>query len=310
MRERLLDWWSPAAPPARLAVLRVIVGAFAFTYALLRAPNLLSATQFHAGEFRPVGVARLLSAPLPAPFVYLSVAALIVTGALFVLGWRFKLIGPLFAALLLWAMTYRSSFGMIFHTDNMLTLHVALLALSPAADTLSWDARRGAVSAGPAARAEYGWAIRAMAVVTACTYVVAAIAKLKLAGAAWLGGELLRGQIAFDNLRKIELGSSFSPLGVWLVRHPVVFAPLAVATLVVELGAPLALAHRRVALLWSVSAWAFHVGVGLMMNIAFPYQLAFVAFLPLYRVERLLELKALQRWTAQLGDVNKPSTPV
>jgi hypothetical protein len=308
--ERLLAWWSPPAPAARPAVLRVLVGGFAFCYALLRAPNLLSATQFHAGEFHPVGIARLLSEPLPSSLVYLSVGALLVSGALFVLGWRFKLVGPLFAALLLWAMTYRSSFGMIFHTDNMLTLHVALLALSPAADALSLDARRTGKSAPPAASAEYGWVIRAMAVVTACTYVVAAIAKLKLAGAGWFGGELLRAQIAFDNLRKIELGSSFSPLGVWMVKHRSVFAPLAVATLFVELGAPLALAHRRVALLWSLSAWAFHLGVGLMMNIGFPYQLAFVAFAPLYRVERLLELAPLRRWATQLGAVNKPSTPV
>jgi hypothetical protein len=308
--ERLLAWWSPPVPAARLAVLRVIVGSYAFFYALLRAPNLLSATQFHAGEFHPVGVARVISEPLPAALVYLSVGALLVSGALFVLGWRFKLSGPLFAALLLWVMTYRSSFGMIFHTDNMLTLHVVLLALSPAADVLSVDARWGASRASPEPSGDYGWAIRAMAVVTACTYVVAAIAKLKLAGAGWFGGELLRAQIAFDNLRKIELGSSYSPLGVWMVQHKTVFAPLAVATLFVELGAPLALAHRRVALVWSLSAWAFHVGVGLMMNIGFPYQLAFVAFLPLYRVERLLELPALRRLVAQLGAVNKPSTPV
>ena len=62
--------------------------------------------------------------------------------------------------------------------------------------------------------------------------------------------------------------------------------------------------------LWSVVAWGFHVGVGLLMNIGFPYQLAFVAFMPLYRVERLLELRPLRRWALQLGAVNKPSTPV
>lgn len=310
MSERLLAWWSPPAPAVRLAVMRLAVGGYALLYVLLRAPNLLSATQFHEGEFHPVGVARLLSAPLPAALVYLNVALTIATGTLFVLGLRFKLTGPLFAALLLWAMTYRSSFGMIFHTDNLLVLHVALLALSPAAAALSFDARRNPSLDPSEERPEYGWALRAMAMVTVCTYVVAAVAKLKLAGVAWLGGELLRAQIAFDNLRKIELGSSFSPLGVWLVKHPSVFAPLAVATLVVELGAPLALAHRRVALLWSVTAWAFHVGVGLLMNIGFPYQLAFVAFMPFYRVERLLELRPLRRWAPQLGAVNKPSTPV
>jgi hypothetical protein len=180
---------------------------------------------------------------------------------------------------------------MIFHTDNLLTLHVLLLALSPASARLSWDARRRrALEVPDEADGRYGWAIRAMTVVTACTYVVAGIAKLKLGGFEWLGGELLRSQIAFDNLRKIELGSGFSRLGVWLIRHPAVFAPLAAATLVIELGAPLALRGGRVALVWCGAAWSFHVGIALLMHIAFPYPLSFIAYLPSFRVERALAL--------------------
>ena len=36
--------------------------------------------------------------------------------------------------------TYRSSFGMIFHTENLWVVHVALLATAPAADAWSIDA--------------------------------------------------------------------------------------------------------------------------------------------------------------------------
>ena len=137
-----------------------------------------------------------------------------------------------------------------------------------------------------------------MVVVTACTYVVAGIAKLKLGGSQWFGGELLRSQIAFDNLRKIELGSSFSSFGVWMIRHPFLFAPLAAATLAVELGAPLSLRGGRVALVWCCAAWAFHVGIALMMNIGFPYPLSFVAYLPAFRVERTLPVwRRLRRAT-------------
>ena len=55
-----------------------------------------------------------------------------------------------------------------------------------------------------------------------------------------------------------------------------------------ELGAPVALLHRRIALVWCIAAWAFHVGVALLMSITFLYPLSTVAYLPLFRVERAL----------------------
>jgi hypothetical protein len=301
VKERLLAWWNPPAPALRLAVLRCLVGAFALGYLLIRAPSLVSMVSFHESEFRPVGVALVLASPLPSALVYGSVALAIVTGFAFVLGARFRWSGPAFAAAFLWVTTYRSSWAMIFHTDNLVALHLIVLGWSPAAAALSWDARRSDRATWHEPNERYGWAIRIMTVVTACAYVVAGVAKLKLAGADWLGGELLRQQIAFDNLRKIELGSTFSRVGVWLVRHPAVFAPLAVATMVIELGAPLALVNRRVALAWCVAAWCFHVGIVAMMHIGFPYQLSCIAYLPLFRVERLLRLGPVRRITARFS---------
>lgn len=295
---RLARWWDTPVPAARLACLRIAVGSFAFVYLLVRTSSLVSVTAFSPAELVPVGVVSLLAAPLPAVWVYAINYLALAFGLAFVCGAGFALVGPVFALLLLWITSYRSSWGMIFHTDNLLVLHVLVLAVSPAADALSWDARhrvRGAQGTDTAERpigqtphARYGWAIRTMAILTSLTYVLAGAAKLKLSGGAWLGGDLLRSHIAYDNLRKLELGSGVSALGVWFVRHPAVFAPLAVMTMLVELGAPLALLHRRVALLWCLAAWSFHVGVALLMSIVFMYPLSGVAFLPLFRLERAL----------------------
>jgi hypothetical protein len=295
--DRLASWWDTPAPAARLACLRIAVGGFAFVYLVVRSRSLFSVTAFGAAEFRPVGVVSLLAAPLPAAWVYALDGLALASGLAFVLGAGFKLLGPVFAALLLWVTSYRSSWGMIFHTDNLLVLHVLVLAVSPAADALSWDARRRARTAGVTEtavsgprgeHARYGWAIRTMAILIAITYVLAGVAKLKLSGNAWLGGGLLRSHIAYDNLRKVELGSGVSALGVWFVKHPAIFAPLATLTMLVELGAPLALLNRRAALAWCVAAWSFHIGVALLMSIAFPYPLSGIAYLPLFRVERAL----------------------
>lgn len=287
MKSRVMAWCLAPAPAERLGCLRILIGLFALIYVAVRAGNLLSVVRFMPAQFEPVGLAVLLSAPLPAWLVQLSVALTLAAGLCFTLGLLFEVTGVLFGLLLLWVTTYRSSWGMVFHTENLLTLHVLLLALAPAADALSLDARRRSAAA-PAIGASYGWAIRTLSLVTVIAYVLAGVAKLKLAGGPWLGGELLRTQIAYDNLRKIELGTSVSPLGPWLVRHQAVFAPLAVLTMLVELGAPLSLVHRRIAWVWVLAAWGFHVGVLLLMSIGFVYQLTGIAYLPFFPIERAL----------------------
>jgi hypothetical protein len=281
--------WYWSVPPERLAITRVLVGSFALIYLLVRTPNLLSTIDFAPRQFVPVGLASWLPGPLPPALVMASVALVLVTAVPFLLGLRFAYSAPIFALSLLWVTTYRSSWGMIFHTDNLLTLHVLLLALSPAADVWSLDARRAQVRGRAPPRepdARYGWALRAMTLVTVIAYALAGVAKLKLAGSTWFDGELLRAQIAYDNLRKLELGTQVFPLGPWLVRHHGVFRGLALLTMFVELGAPMALVGRRIATAWALLAWGFHVSVLLLMSIAFPYQLCGVAYVSLFPIER------------------------
>ena len=76
-----------------------------------------------------------------------------------------------------------------------------------------------------------------MAVLTVGTYVVAGVAKLRISGLAWLDGDVLRHQIAFDNTRKELLGDVSSPFAGWFLRQGWLLGPAAVATMVVELGA-------------------------------------------------------------------------
>lgn len=277
--------WREPAPAQRLALLRVVVGGFAVLYLLARFRDFTNMSALAAWQFSPVGAARLLREPLPQPAVVAAVVGALLLGTAFTLGLRYRLVAPAFALLLLWVTSYRNSWGMLFHTDNLLLLHVLVLAVAPAADAYALGGRSDAA----AAHARYGWAIQVLCCITVVTYLVAGVAKLKLAGLGWLEGEPLRAQIAYDNLRKIELGRGASPLGVWLVRHPALFPALAVLTLAVELGAPLALLHRRLALVWALGAWCFHVGVVVTMNIKFPYPLACVPYLAFFRVERVFE---------------------
>jgi hypothetical protein len=265
-------------------VLRLLAGGFGLGYVIVRAPHLAGYTRFDDTQFAPVGIATLLEGPLPDAAVRLLVAATLVAGVTFVAGWRFRLSGPAFALLLLAVTTYRNSWGQVFHTENLLVLHVLVLACAPAADALSLDAR-GRERTGDDAR--YGWPVRLMCIVTVLTYFIAGETKLRIAGLDWLTSDSLRNYIAFDNLRKAELGDFHSPLGGWFVGHGWLFPPLAALTLAVELGAPLALLGGRMARAWVLAAWAFHAGVLAVMAILFPYPLLGVGFAPFFAVERL-----------------------
>lgn len=282
------------APAERLATVRVLVGAFALVYLLVRLPVLADFSRLAPSRFEPVGVVRVLAGPLPTALVWALWAACVLAAAAFAAGLRHRLSGPLFAALLLWVTSYRNSWGMIFHTENLLVLHAIVIGLSPAADALSLDARGSPASEGQA----YGWPLRLMSAITATTYVIAGLAKLRESGLRWAEGEILRNYIAYDTVRKIEIDSAHSPFGAWLVGFEAPFPVIGVLTFVVELGAPLAFLHWRLRVAWVACAYGFHVGVLAVMAIAFPYPLAGIAyasFLPCERIWRWPILRRLAR---------------
>jgi hypothetical protein len=206
------------------------------------------------------------------------------------LGWRWRATGPALAVLALVLLTYVNCWGHVMHTEHLLVLHLVVLAAAPAAD--AWALPRRPRGAGPTAVAgapaagRYGWPVRLVSLVTVLTYLLAGVAKLRASGWGWAEGDVLRNQVAHDNLRKAVLGSPWSPVGGWLVGSGWVWPPAAALTLAVELGAPLVLVWRRLRPWWAGAAWGFHVGVLVVMAIVFPYPLSGVAFASLFRLER------------------------
>lgn len=293
---RLRDWWFVSAPAERLAAVRILVGTFAFCWVTFRLYELWSVAKLPATNWKPTGIVRVLDAPL-SPTVALAIGiATSVLLAAFVLGVLHRFLAPLAALLLLWTLTYRNCWGMIFHTENLLVLHVLVLAITPSADAFALARRRADADAG----AGYGWVLRLMLAIAVVTYVLAGIAKLRIAGMAWIDGEQLRNQIAIDNLRKALLGDSIAPLATPFLDHPSGFTVFSVMTIVFELGAVVALVDDRIGRWWALIAWSFHVGVVALMNIWFPYPLLGLAYLPLLRCERVF-VWVRTRWRAHRG---------
>jgi hypothetical protein len=279
------------APAERLATLRVLTGAFAVGYLIARG-HVLADFRSAPGRFEPVGVAVWLSGPVPPWLTFVLYALALVTGIAFTVGARFRLSGPVFAILTLWVTSYRNSWGMIFHTDNLLVVHLGVLAQCDAAAALSFDARGRA----PAAEhARFGWPVRLISAATAITYCLAAVAKLKITGISWMDGDVLRNYIAYDGMRKSEIGSIHSPFGAWLVQYAWPFPLLSVMTFVLELSGPIVVMIPLLARIWAIGIWGFHVGVFASMAIAFPHPLSGIAFASVFRCERLWELRGFSR---------------
>ena len=301
-------WWFPSVPRERLATLRILVGLFAFVYASARVTHFADYSRFQPEQFRPIGIVTLANGPLPGWLCWTLAVGLCLSSLAFLLGWCFRISGPVCASLLLWVLTYRSSWGMVFHTENLLALHVIVLAVAPCADALALDARaldaraldaraldaraldaralaEPAIDAQPSPR--YGWPVKLMCAVTASTYCIAGVTKLRATGLDWVTSDLLHNYVAYDAIRKIELGSVHSPLAAALAGHPAAFYLFALLSLVTELIAPLALFGRRIARAWVAAAVLFHAGVLAVMAILFPYPLFGIGFASFFAVEKL-----------------------
>lgn len=287
--DALAAYWHAPAPAERLAVLRILTGLFAFVYVAVRVVYFASYAKLSPQQFKPIGVVSLLEAPLPASATWTVAIVMVLSGAAFTLGFHYRISGPMFGATLLWVFTYRSSWGMIFHTENLLCMHVLALSLAAgAADAYSLDARRAAEAPQP--HGKYGWPIRLMCTITVFAYVIAGITKMRSSGASWFTSDLLQNYVAYDAIRKAELGSVHSSLGSYLSEnHPGIFKPAAAFSLVMELGAPVALVNRKLAAYWVTTAVLFHAGVLAVMAILFPYPLFVIGFASFFEVERLAD---------------------
>lgn len=290
-----------AAPPERLAAMRILLGVFSLSYLAIRVHVFVELGERDAGRFDPVGALAWMHTPQPRPVVVAVVVITVVSGIGFAAGAWYRLTGPIHAVGFLLLATYRSSWGQLLHFENMIVLLLVVVALAPAANAWSIDARRLGPQGPRRDPVAYGWPLRLACVVVCSTYVIAGIAKLRLGGVDWVVGDSLRNHVAYSATRLELLGGSPSPLAALVVPHAWLFPPLATFALAVELAAPIALLGGRVRTVWVAAAWSMHAGIYALMLVGFPAPLFLIAFAPFFRLERLADLTRVgPRWLGLL----------
>lgn len=289
LRGRLDAWLFEPAPAERLAVLRILVGAYATIYVALRIPAFLGLAD-RRGRLEPLGVLWWLGEPAPDALVAVWTWGLLVLGVAFTAGLWVRATGPLFAVAMLLASTYRSSWGQVLWIENLMVLQLLIVACSPCGDAWTLGRRRRAGRAparSPEPHLRYGWPLRLAMLVTVATYVLAGIAKLRIGGIEWIWGDTLRNHIAFSATRLELFGASSSPLGRAVVPYGGWLRPPALLTVLLELAAPVALLGGRWRTGWVALTWAMHASIALLMIVVFPFPLFGVAFACFFRLERL-----------------------
>lgn len=277
---------SRTSPAERLALLRIVVGTYALFFVIVRFPHLWNSTDYPSTRWESVGVLSPLSHP-PASFITRSLVIIAIpVGFGYVLGWRYRITGPAFALLFLVITTFRFSWGSVLHTEHVVVVHVIIIGAASAHH--AWAIETPVLNTRITPNS-YHWAIETCAIATVIGYTVSGIAKLRYGGWNWLSGDVLRNQIAFDNLRKILLGDIHSPIAGWIIRNDAPLRVVAPLTVLFELFAPLALLHAVLRKIWVIGIWIFHVGVLALMAIVFPYQLTAIAYLPVMLMTPFLQ---------------------
>ncbi len=287
-------WFAPGTAQG-MALLRITSGCYAFYYLYTRYSMLTRIAGSSQRLFEPVGVARILDAPLAEETFAVILTCTLIANVAYTLGVAYRLSGPAFAGLLLAVLCYRNSWGMIYHSHNLLVWHVLILGFTRAADCLSLDrvlsssigGRVNGLTENDTSRPEphwrYGWPVKLICSVTVATYFLAGAAKLLgPLGWRWMTGITLRSQIAADVIRKEMLGSEAAWLPGMLYDQLWLFALLGVAVMVLELGAPAAVFNKRTGIMWGIAAFLFHWGVFGFMGITFRYQLCGAAFVSFF----------------------------
>jgi uncharacterized membrane protein YphA (DoxX/SURF4 family) len=172
-------------------------------------------------------------------------------------------------------------FGKIDHWSGLLVLTMGVLALARSGDAWSWDAlrreRRGAPAPSPSG--EYRWPLELGRILLVLVFFAAGIAKLRQGGLAWASA---------DNMRAILLAPHYAndralpALGLDVADSALLCGLLAVATIVAEVGAPLALLGGAVAGLVIGTLFAMQLGIATLIGVhgTFPFLACYVFWLP------------------------------
>lgn len=221
--------------------------------------------------WRPLPVFEWLQLPQASPtvLVVLQVAWKLALLAAAV-GWHTRVAAGLASALAFYLLGLTNCFGVIGHDRAIVGVILFILAASRSGDAFSLDCwlRRGRGFSAPTASGEYTWPVRAVWLLLAHLYFSAGVAKLSLGGWEWVFSD----NLAYLLQRVHYYPANAPPWTDWgleAARRLWLTRALAGATVLLELGYPLALVSVRARWALIPAALAMHLGVRAILGPTF-----------------------------------------
>lgn len=268
--------WLRPVPPANLAACRI--GFFGLLLLLTATVDWSDWAAVPDAFWFPIPITRALELPRAGQPALVALALAfrlsVLTSALGLFT-RLSTVVALFTGAYLFWLPH--NFGKIHHSDAVILFSLLILACSRCGDAISVDAwlrKRRGLGASAAPSFEYYWPVRLVQALTALMFFGAGISKLQKSGIDWAFSE---------NLARLFVRHHYShePLVDWgltLATMPLLTQALAFAALLLELVAPLALFHRRAALLIVPSLLALQVGNWLLLGVLMKLNLCLYLF--------------------------------
>ncbi len=268
--ERVLGWFAPVLPEARIAYLRTVLYLFVLLdiHLIVADPIPLSR---HPELYRPLMLERLLHLPPPSVPVTTSLYVVLVVGSVVAAANRLpRLAGWVVAAGFTWWAAIGMSYGKVDHDHMALVLALWLL---PTVGVLRgrWRSRD--------ASAQAGWALKCIQIAVVGTYFLSALTKVRNGHwtlTSWPESATLTWAI----VRRPH------GLGQFLLPFPALLHGMQWFAFLAELTSVVVLWLRGRALLGAALFWmGFHVFTVTILYIHFaPTVVCWLAFTPLERL--------------------------
>lgn len=238
--------------------------------------------------YRPVWPFSVFNAGVPSERLIICLEVLwVCVLALAALGLFTRI--AVFASLLLslYLMGLPNNFGKIGHGDQAMVLTMLILLLARCGDALALDhmiaaGRTTASSPTLIPSSEYRWPIRMVWLLTALVFFAAGITKLVRCGWPW---------ISSDNFSIMLIHAHYfgnpppTTLGLVIAKLPWLCHGLALGTILLEIGFPLALFGHRLRMTIVPTAFLMQLSIGLLLGVWFyQFLLLYIFWVPWARV--------------------------
>jgi hypothetical protein len=270
-------WYAPA-PLGRVAIFRIIVYLYV-PFDLLIGVWVADHGIVPDSWYAPLWIGRLLHIPGPSgPGMAIAGLALVGLSLVAASGRGRRFVGPAVLLLYFYWWYIGFSYGKVDH--DKLALLVAL-AVVP---TVPWTNLKDATMDTRA-----GWVLRAVQVAVVLVYLLSGITKLRVSGLGWMTSSIL----VFAIVRR---GTMFADP---LLDYPPLLYAMQAGIMAFELFSPLMLFRSKIARIYVLAAFGFHLVSYVGITIHFlPQVICLFAFLPL---EKGFARLSTLRWKIGIG---------